>query len=192
MSNVAAVVAGLHAWLDNFSFTRTGQQQGLGRDIARLAVERIRERSIQERTGFGTAWPPNSETPSRWAPEGYRAWKLKHYDNDEPNTRTGQMLSQTSLYGRTKIEPKIITLIYGTDTPPVRSQGGSPTPAMFARDQKVTDVFKAYLAHTGQSQKRIVRPFYRLEDDDGIAIRDLCVENLTAYVNATNAAHGIV
>jgi hypothetical protein len=74
------------------------------------------------------------------------------------------MLSKESLWGRTKIEPKQVTLTYGTDTPPIRATFGNPDPKLLARDQKVTDTFKAYLAHTGQSHKQIVRPFYQLID----------------------------
>jgi hypothetical protein len=60
----------------------------------------------------------------------------------------------------------------------------------FAQGQKVTDAFTAYLAHTGQSKKQIVRPFYQLIDEDGKAIAELCQENLNAYIRDTNAANG--
>jgi hypothetical protein len=41
---------------------------------------------------------PNSTKSSPWLPGGYEQWKQEHYEiDDEPNFRTGQMLSETSL-----------------------------------------------------------------------------------------------
>jgi hypothetical protein len=190
MSNIAEVTTWLQGFVDSFDFKRPGVDQSLGRDVAMLAVHRISDRSLSDRTGFGTAWPPNSEKPSRWAPQGYRQWKEDNYGVGEPNSRTGQMLSQQSLYGRTQIESKEVKMIYGTDKPPDRATFGNPDPKLLARDQKVTDCQKAYFAHTGQSKKQIVRPFYQLIDDDAVAIVELCQENLNGLINDTNAANG--
>jgi hypothetical protein len=189
-SNIAQVVAWLDGFVDSFDFKRPGNDESLGRDVANLGVQRIQDRSLQDRTGFGTAWAPNSETPSHWAPQGYRKWKEDNYGVGEPNSRTGQMLSQQSLFGRTRVESKQVTMVYGTDKPPDRATFGSPDAKLLARDQKVTDTFKAYLAHTGQSRKGIVRPFYQLIDDDGVAIAELCQENLNKLINETNQANG--
>jgi hypothetical protein len=154
-------------------------------------VEKIADRSLTERKGFGEEWPKNSDTPSKWHPEGYRLWKEKHYGVSEPNSRTGEMLSQQALYGRTRIEPRLITMIYGENQPPVRVVFGDPAEKYLARDQKVTDTFKAYLAHTGRSQKRICRPFYNLEEEDGRAISELCQQNLNEMIRESNAARGV-
>jgi hypothetical protein len=189
--NIGQVIAWLNNWVDTFDFKRPGNDQSLGRDVMKLAAQRMRDRSLQDRTGFGTAWPPNSETPSHWAPEGYRAWKEKNYGTGDPNSRTGQMLSQLSMEGRSTIEAKQVTMIYGINKPPVTAPAfGNPDPKLLARDQKVTDTFKAYLAHTGQSRKKIVRPFYQLIDDDGIAISELCQENLNKLITETNQKNG--
>jgi hypothetical protein len=189
-STIAEVTAWLQDLADSFDFTRTGNDQSLGRDVMKLAAKRTHDRAFVNRTGFGTAWPPNSETPSRWAPEGYRAWKEKNYGTPEPNSRTGQMLSQLSMEGRSTIAPKQVTMIYGTDTPPTRATFGNPSPKLLARDQNVTDTFKASLAHTGQSRKRIVRPFYQLIDDNAEAIVALCQENLNGMIREENAKNG--
>jgi hypothetical protein len=189
-SNIAEVTAWLAAFVDSFDFKRPGIDQSLGRDVAMLAVDRIQTRSLVDRTGHGTAWMPNSETPSHWAPQGYRQWKEDNYGVGDPNSRTGQMLSQKSLYGRTKIESKQVTMTYGTDTPPDRATFGNPTAKQFAQDQKVTDVQKAHFAHTGQSKQKIVRPFYQLIDDDADKIVELCQENLNGLIRDTNAANG--
>jgi hypothetical protein len=100
------------------------------------------------------------------------------------------MLSRLSLFGRTTIEPKLITMIYGTDTPPTDCAYGSPPPDVFARDERVTDTFKAHLAHTGQSRLRIKRPFYELDDTIAAQVLAVTVAALTAYINASNASRG--
>ena len=61
------------------------------------------------------------------------------------------MLSQKSLYGRTTIDPKLITMIYGTNAPPDRTRNGVP---LSDADKAITDTEKAYYAHTGQSPRR--------------------------------------
>jgi hypothetical protein len=190
VTNISKVVAWLDQFVDGFDFTRPGKGQSLGRDVKSKAVQLIHDSSLIDRTGFGTAWQPNSEAPTKWHPQGYRRWKEENYGTDEPNSRTGQMLSKELLWGRTKNEAKQVTLTYDTDKPPSRATFGSPDPKLLARDQKVTDTFKAYLAHTGQSRKQIVRPFYQLIDEDGIAIADLCQENLNQYIRDTNAGNG--
>ena len=133
-SNIAQVTAFLDGFIDSFNFHRVGNEGSLGRDIVKLAAQLMRDRALTHRTGFGTAWPPNSETPSHWAPEGYREWKEKNYGTPEPNSRTGQMLSQLSMEGRSRIEPQQVTMIYGIDKPPTGAAFGSPDPKLLARD----------------------------------------------------------
>jgi hypothetical protein len=193
-TNIAQVTAWLQAFVDSFDFNHTIGTKSLGRDIAHKAVQQIQDRALSHRTGAGTAWPPNSDTPTHWTEGpngeawGYRQWKDENYGTDEPNSRTGQMLSKESLYGRTKIEAKQITLIYGENKPPSRSYfGKQPDPKIFAQDQKVTDTFKAYLAHTGQSKKQIVRPFYILINEDGVVVAEVAREQLADYINFVNA-----
>jgi hypothetical protein len=189
-SNSNEVVAWLEQFVAGFVFTRPGIEGSLGKDIIYKGAQCIADRSLTHRTGLGTAWPPNSETPNHWHEEGYRAWKKEHYGTGEPNSRTGQMLSQQSLRGRSTVEPHLVTMIYGTDTVPDRAVFGTPTENEFAQDQKVTDVQKAYFAHTGQSKQRIVRPFYALIDEDGAAIAELCQESLNDLIRETNTRNG--
>jgi hypothetical protein len=190
-SNIDDVMRFLEQFVEDFNFNRKGEDQSLGRDVLKRGVERIHDRSTDERKGFGQEWPKNSDTPSKWYPEGYRLWKDKHYNVEEPNSRTGQMLSKESLAGRSKIESRLITMIYGTNEPPVAAIFGDPPERYFERDQKVTDTFKAYLAHTGQSKKKIIRAFYNLEEDDGQAISELCQANLNEMIRNSNAERGV-
>jgi hypothetical protein len=115
-SDMDQVAAFLRGFVDSFDFTRPGKEQSLGRDVAGRIVERIADRAVKERRGANSKWQPNSSTPSRSAPKGYRGWKADAYGvgEDAANERTGQMLSPTSLYGRTRIEAKEITMVYGT------------------------------------------------------------------------------
>jgi hypothetical protein len=195
-SNIDQVIAYLEQFANTFDFTRKGIDQSLGRDVKKLAAQTMRDRSLQDRTGFGTAWPPNSDTPSHWTEGpagedwGYRQWKEYHYGTDQPNSRTGQMLSQLSMEGRSTIEPRQVTMIYGTNTAPTGCAFGSPDPKLFERDRKVTDVEKAYFAHTGQGPHNTVRPFYQLIDDDAVKIAELCQENLNEMINDENRANG--
>jgi hypothetical protein len=151
----------------------------------RLAAEWMCDRSLQHRAGFGTAWPPNPVTPSHWVPQEYRLWKKEHYGTDEPNRRTCQMLGQQSLFGRTTIESKRVTMIDGTGQPQDRAMFGDPGEKLLERDRKVTDVEKTYFAYTDQSKQQIVRPFYQLIDDGARAIVEPCQENVNNYIRET-------
>lgn len=181
-SNIADVISFLDGFVDSFNFTRPGNDQSLGRDIANKVVERIYDRSLDQRAGPGGPWDKNEPK--------YAKWKDKNYGVAEPNSRTGQMLSHQSLFGRTKIDPEQVTMIYGLDEPPVRATFGTPTEKQFEQDRKVTDVQKAYFAHTGQSKHRIKRPFYAVDESDGRAVVELCQENLNRLIVETNAGNG--
>jgi hypothetical protein len=95
-------------------------------------------------------------------------------------------LGQQCLFGRTTIESKQVTLIYGRDEPPDKAVFGQSEEKLIERDRKVTDVEKAYFAHTRQSKRQIVRPFYLLDNDDAAAIRELVANNLNQYIIETN------
>ena len=135
-------------------------------------------------------WPPNFEKPKRWHPQGYRQWKEDTYGVGEPNSRTGQMLSQQSLYGRTSIDSELITMIYGTNQSPRRAKLGDPGEENLHRDKKVADTFKAYLLQTGQSRQQIKQPFYEVDESDEQAVMKLCQENLAEYITDTNRQNG--
>jgi len=179
-TNIADVQAWLTGWLDGFNFKRVGKDQSLGRDIAMKVVEQIRNRALTDKKGTGEVWPDNEPN--------YAAYKEKRYQvADAPNQRTGQMLSQLSLYGRTTIEPQLVTMKYGLDQPPTQTNTGVP---LAKADEKRTDVQKAYYAHTGQSRKKVLRPFYEVDESDAQAVVELCQDNLNKYIIETNAKNG--
>ena len=183
-SNIADVVAWLEGWVNGIDFTKTGADQSLGKDVANKVAEQIAARSATEHKGATAAWPANSTTPSRWHPQGYRAWKQQEYGVDTPNFRTGQMLSATSLIGRTRIEPHEITMVYGTDAPPFTS--AAPTGLLSDADKAVTDTEKAVWA-TDKG-----RPFYELDDTIRQAVvEDVVAPWVSAYVIDTNRANGV-
>jgi hypothetical protein len=188
-SNIDEVCRWLSEFAESFDFTRPGEDQSLGRDIA-LTIIRGPEAGGQDGilgrctdgTGpDGTAWPANSRT--------YAAAKQERYGWDEPNRRTGQMLSQQSLYGRTTIEPDQVTLRYGTGQPP----SGSAAPSGYSSkaDRETPDTLKASLAHSGQSRQRIQRPFYEATREDAENVSATAQENLNEYIRETNQARGL-
>jgi hypothetical protein len=189
-SNIDEVIAFLDGFVDSFNFKRPGIEQSLGRDIQYKVADRIQTRALSDRKGTGEPWKENSTRAFPWFPNGYKAWKLENYGADEPNSRTGQMLSQKSIRGRSTIEEREITMIYGTGEPPASATFGSPAPELLERDRKVTDVQKAYFAHTGQTKQLIKRPFYEVDESDGVAVSQLCQENLNDLIRETNALNG--
>jgi hypothetical protein len=180
-SNISDVMSNLKGVIDGFNFTVKGADQSLGRDVAKLIVKRIADRSLSDQgPAGGGEWPKNAPA--------YAAYKEKRYGvpDPAPNVRTGQMLSAKSLMGTTIVEAYLITMRYGVGEPPDRTGTGVP---LAKADTKRTDIEKAYYAHTGQSKKKIKRPFYEVDEADGIAVVELCQKNLNAYIEATNAGH---
>ncbi|MHB8359796.1 MAG: hypothetical protein ACYDCP_09925 [Thermoplasmataceae archaeon] len=183
-SNIGAVVEWLRDFVEGFDFTRPGKDQSLGRDLANQQVRQIMIRSSQFLDPMEEEWAGNSRKSSPWLPGGYKEWKEATYEwDDAPNYRTGQMLSQLSLFGRTTIEPRLITLRYGIDAPPDRST--SPN-GFFDRetDGKVTDLQKAEWAHT-QTPDKPARRFYDFGAGDAEALADVARESLHAYIRAS-------
>ena len=175
-SNIDQVVADLAEFINEFNFNRVGKEQSLGRDVANGVVWAIAERSATEKKGADVDWPANASK--------YAAWKEKKYGvADAPNTRTGDMLSKRALYGHTTIEPELVTMIYGTGTVPTAcAVGGTPGKG----DQK-TDQEKAYFAHTGQSKKKILRPFYELDEHIAETIQGIIADSLNKYIIEANS-----
>jgi hypothetical protein len=176
----------LATWVAGVNFKRPGQDQSLGRDIALKEVELIADRGQADHRGPDGEWAENSSRPSKQYPQGYKQFKEEHYDvYNSPNVRTGQMLSATSLYGKTEISETEILLKYGTDRPP-DSSGGDLTD----EDKAITDTEKAILAHTGQGKSGITRPFYAAIESDGVPIAALAQENINEYIRETNRDNG--
>jgi phage gpG-like protein len=168
-------------FVEHFDFTRKGREESLAHDVVDLVVARIMDRSSRGEAPDGSTWAANSTTPTKWHPQGYRQYKLDKYGWDDPNYRTGQMLSQTSLSGKIVIKQKEMEIGYGTDQPP--SRGGSPTGVLLPEDLKVTDTQKAEWAHNGG------RPFMGLGADDPEKIVELIQENLNDYILSSPYGH---
>jgi hypothetical protein len=183
-------MAFLEGFVDSFDFTRPGIDQTLGRDVKGLAAQRIYDRAITTKGGVSGPWPENEPV--------YAAAKEKRYDTDpqDPNVRTGQMLSQQSIEGRSTVEPKQVTMVYGTNTLPNGLRDGGALPLKTRGPNKgqpiddKTDVEKAYFAHTGQSMHKIKRPFYEVNESDAEAVVELCQENLNDLIREKNAENG--
>lgn len=173
-SNLPQVIAWLDAFAESFDFTRPGVDQSLGRDLVNAVCEGIHDRSVTLRKGADADWPDLSDTPHGGRP-GYRTWKRDKYGIDnEPNSRTGQMLSINSLRGRTQYQPKEILIVYGVDAPPTSS--AAPTGYLSPADQEVTDVEKAgFAAEKGRS-------FFELDDTIEAGALQVASDNLTQYI----------
>jgi hypothetical protein len=179
--NLDPQIAWLEQFVESFDFKRPGRDQSLGRDVAMKIVEGIHSRISQHVDPEGEDWPENStkEPP----PGGYKAWKAKKYGlDDEPNIRTGQMTSQTSLYGRTQINTHDMLMVYGLGEGPKSS--AAPTGYLSKQDKETTDTQKAYYAHTGQSKKRVLRKFYAANAEDTQRVIELVQENLNDYIRS--------
>lgn len=189
-SNINEVMAYLHAFVDGFDFTRPGKDQSLGRDLAKTQVDRIMVRAEQGQCGpDGVRWARNSTKSSPWLPGGYKQWKEEQYGwPDEPNRRTNQMLSQTSLYGKTTIAPREIMMIYGTGDAPTDSK--SPNGFFDEKtDGQVTDLQKAEWAHEDSGDKP-GRPFYGVGEGDAEALIEVGQENLDGYIRSSPYCQG--
>jgi hypothetical protein len=167
----------MHAIVDSFDFNLPGIEGSLGRDVMMAVVEGIMRRSEDEKKGAEVDWPKNTD--------GVAKRKEKRYLlTDAPNEQTGQMLSQKSLIGQTTIEPELVTMIYGVNTPPDKTKTGVK---LAPADERVTDVEKAYYAHTGQSKQKILRPFYELDDTIATDVIKIVGDALNDHVREANS-----
>lgn len=57
-------------------------------------------------------------------------------------------------------------------------------------DKAITDIQKAYFAHTGQGPHGTKRPFYQVNEAEGKAVSELCQENLNDLIREENAKNG--
>ena len=154
-SNVAAVEAKIAGLIQSFNFTRKGEDKSLGHDMAVVVATGIQERSIPEmKAPDGDTWDPNEPK--------YAARKRAKYDADQPNVRTGQMLSLESLLGDVSVAPETVTMRYGTGDPPTSAANGA---TLTEGDKSITDIEKAYFGSK-------TRPFYALDSTiEGEAVK---------------------
>ncbi len=180
-SNIDQVVAYLKGFLDGWDFTRPGVDQSVGRDVKNTVVECIEERSALHQAPDGSTWPPNSTKEPPLG--GYKGYKERKYGwPDNPNMRTAQMLSKTSLGAASTITKDEVLVAYGTNQPPDRSY--APTGYMSKADKKPTDLQKAEWAHSG-GKHGVKRPFYGLGEGDAEAITDVCRDALHEYIRTS-------
>ena len=133
-------------------------------------VERI-QTAVLVTDRFGTAWTPNSDTPTTGARKDTETGRKRITAPANRTAGPARCLASKSSTAGPRSNQKQVTMIYGTNKPPDRAAFGTPTAKQLEQDQKVTDIQKAYFAHTGQSKKKIVRPFYQLIDIDGASRR---------------------
>lgn len=186
-SNIDEVCDWLHKLVEGFDFTVPGEDQSLGRDIVVEVASNIADRAADGRgaddSGVEVVWLANSDDPPG---KGYASQKAQDYGVfDQPNIRTGQMCSLLSLVGRPIIEPKRITMVYGTGDPP--STSAAPTGYLSPDDRKITDVEKAQFAHE-QDAERPERPFYALTEEDDEAVIDLAGRVLDRCIEEANGS----
>jgi hypothetical protein len=88
------------------------------------------------------------------------------------------MLSQVALYGRTRIEPEVVTLVYGEDKAPDASY--APSGYLSNQDQAVTDIQKATWAHAAG------RGFFGLGQGDPENVHAVCQEAVGDMIREAN------
>jgi hypothetical protein len=157
-SNINDIVRFLGKFVDAFYFKRPGIECNVGRDLLKAGVESISRRASDEQAGADGIWLANEPK--------YAKSKATRYNisENEPNVRTGQMLSEKSFTGRSTVESREVTMIYETGEAP--SATLSAAQPVYARGPKkgqpidtATDLEKAYYTHTGQSKHKIMRSF---------------------------------
>jgi hypothetical protein len=179
-SNMHQVAGWIERFIEGFNFCRPGKDQSLGRDLANTVIRGpdvgelggIMGRCAEHVDPEGNEWAPN-------APD-YAARKEKVYGIvDEPNRRTGQMLSELTLGAKTKVTPKEIEIRPGLDAPP--SSSAAPTGYLSKQDAKTTDTDKIRYAHTA-TEKKPAREFYAANEEDAVAVAKVAQENLNDYL----------
>ena len=165
-SNQPEIDAALDQLVSGLSFAHVGQDQALGRELVTIVAEGIAARSAEGMAAGGGLWYANEPK--------YERWKKKRYGVEQPNYRTGQMLSQTSLEGDATIGETAIEMRYGTGTPPAAA-GGVP---LSVSDESITDIEKAFFCSA-------LRPFYELDDDISEECRKHAMEALDKFAAET-------
>ena len=155
-SNYARIESWKKELIDSWVFTRPGEDQSLGRDMAGDVAQGIHDRTIEDqRDATGSPLKPNKDP--------YKTWKEVKLGVYQPLVKTGQMLSLTSLLGDVTVTDDEILMKYGTGEPPSRS--ASPSGSLSNQDASVTDRQKA----EWNSEER---PFFALDDKIVEALMD--------------------
>lgn len=147
---VAAAVA-------TFDFTRPGNDQSLGRDLAVRVAKGISDRSNEGKGPDGENFKENEDV--------YARYKLARYDVDRPGELGGQTFSLLSCLGKPEVSSDEVVMNYGWGKTPDRSVARNGV-ALRPSELTATDREKAvHLTDSG-------RAFYQLDD----AIAESCVE----------------
>ena len=150
LDNSDEIFAAVKAVVDSYDFTTPGEGgQTLGRNLATTAADGIAQRSAEGLDPERKAWRANELH--------YALYKAERYSVHRPGELGGQMLSRTSLLGRTTLAPDAVEMRYGTGEPP-RAKSARSGVAMRPGELKATDVEKGgYFTEGG-------RDFYLLDD----------------------------
>ena len=177
--NSREVIRWLEDIVKSFNFKRRGVDQSLGRDLCHTVARKIQERSAT--TGAGAdrnPWKANAPTTAEE--------KVQHYgyhDPPPPNFRTGQMLSELSLFGRPDVRETEIEMHYGIGSGP---NGGCWSPSdnrtqdQIDADNAITDVEKAERAHDAG------RKFYEPDMEMRDAVIADAADALNTYIREVN------
>ena len=182
-SNIDARTACLGGFVD------TSISSGSAMTRASAATWQIRSSTAsrpavcRERRDTDGDWLPNAEE--------YALWKEKTYGVGEPNSRTGQMLSQKSLLWSHEDRSQRSHDDLRDEPAADRAAFGIPAPKILARDKKVTDTAESLpRSHRPEQKDRLKRPFYAVDETDAQAVVELCQENLNGLIREVNAANG--
>ena len=174
-SNLDDVLDRVERLIDGYGFLLSKGDRDLGRDCIKIVAQDISERAMVGEGSEGQ-WAANSDEPEG---KGYASYKERVYDViDQPNVRTGDMLSKRALSNGT-VSNEAVEMAYGTGDV---ARAGVAGRTVKEADKKLTDREKAYYAHTGQGPHGTTRPFYALSEDAVVTIRETCQERLNQYV----------
>lgn len=164
-SNIDEVESWEKDLIDSFDFTRPGEDQSLGRDMAADVATGIIDRTTAEqRDATGSPLKPNEPK--------YAKRKAEKYGAHQPLVRTGQLLSLQSVKGEVTVSPDEIVMRYGTGDAPSRSSTGYISDA----DRAVTDRQKA-------EWNSDERPFYAMDDAIIDAVAQRAADELAKVMN---------
>lgn len=134
-SNIDDVEAWERQLIDSFDFTRPGEDQSLGRDMAGDVAMGIIDRTVAEQRDVnGSPLKPNKDP--------YKTWKEVKLGVYQPLIKTGQMMSLLSVKGEVAVSPDEVVMTYGVND---------------ADEDGVTDRQKA-------EWNSDERPFYAMDD----------------------------
>lgn len=153
-----------------FDFTRRGQGESMGKDVAGIVAEGILDRSVAEQRGVDGTFPSNDDA--------YTARKVNLYNVDMIGFRTGQMISLPSLLGHVDVTPDTVLMTYGTNESPTRSMSSG---YISTSDQAITDTKKA--EYFTEKKGR----WYAIDEQIADSVRTYFADQLGGFIRELNA-----